>query len=97
MPGRNSKALDLRERFERKVENGSRFGHIYFTGYLVDMMSLNYLVVCVNDDMLHTTISLTRVRSHGYVLMAMDITWFCKSLRALRPIVSLKRPHFNLT
>ncbi|KAL4296643.1 hypothetical protein GQ457_12G032530 [Hibiscus cannabinus] len=71
--------------------------HIYFTGYLVDMMSLNYSAVCVNDDILHTTISLTRVRSHGYVLMAMDIAWFCKSLRALRPIVSLKRSHFTLT
>ncbi|KAL4311982.1 hypothetical protein GQ457_01G013380 [Hibiscus cannabinus] len=71
--------------------------YIYFTGYLVDVMSLNYSAVCVNDDILHTTISLTRVRSHGYVLMAMDIAWFYKSLRALRPIVSLKRPHFTLT
>ena len=31
----------------------------YFTGYLVDVMSLNYSTIGVNDDIHHATTSLT--------------------------------------
>ncbi|KAL4309133.1 hypothetical protein GQ457_01G013220 [Hibiscus cannabinus] len=68
------------------------------TRTLVPMGILNCYVVCVNDDMPHTTTSLTRTLvPMGMSSKPWTSSWFCKSLKELCPIVSLKRPHFTLT
>lgn len=41
--------------------------NVYFTCWLVDMMFLNYYVICVNDDTFRTWFFLTQLNYHNYV------------------------------